>query len=168
MRQSDRSQLRTAMPAICKRLTAVVIVIVLTAGWGFGSSEALNSDRIVEARQASMMLASVAMPVIADMVTGRAAYDPDRALVLSERIASLANTSAELFPQASSSNTRSRTRSSVWRDKAAFDADMQQYVWLATTLASAARAKSLEALREPALNVAQACRSCHRNYADLD
>ena len=145
-----------------------MFVLVTTAGWGVGPGAALNSDRVVEARQASMVLASVAMPVIADMVAGRAGYDPDRALVLSERIASLAATSAELFPPTSSASGRSRASASLWRDKPAFDADMQQYVRLAATLAEAARARSLQALREPALNVAQACRSCHRNYADLD
>jgi cytochrome c556 len=168
MRQSLQSQTNSAIAASCRRLATAAIVLVLTAGWGFGQSDALNSDRVVEARQASMVLASVAMPVIAAMATGRAAYDPDRALVLSERIASLAATSAELFPPSSGTNTRSRTRASVWRDKASFDGDMREYVRLAATLAGAARARSLESLREPALKVAQACRSCHRNYADLD
>lgn len=165
MQQSQTSSFRCAM---CRRLTVIMFVLVTTAGWGFGPSANLSSDRVVAARQASMLLASVAMPVIADMATGRAAYDPDRALVLSERIASLAATSAELFPTTSSSNTRSRARASLWRDKPAFDADMQQYVRLAATLAGAARDRSLQALRAPALDVAQACRSCHRDYADLD
>jgi cytochrome c556 len=115
-----------------------------------------------------MVLASLAMPVISAMVTGRGTYDPDRALVLSERVASLAATSAELFPPSSSSNSRSSARVAVWQDKAKFDDAMQQYVRLSAVLANAARARSLEALREPALNLAQACRSCHRTYADLD
>lgn len=165
MQPSQKAPFRSAM---CRRLTAIMFVLLTTAGWGFGPSANLNADRVVEARQASMVLASVAMPVIADMATGRAAYDPERALVLAERIASLAATSAELFPPTSSSNARSRARASLWRDKPAFDADMQQYVRLAATLAGAARGRSLQALREPALNVAQACRSCHRDYADLD
>ena len=168
MQQSLKFQTNSAPAAICARLARAAIVLVSTAGWGFGASDALDADRIVEARQASMMLASVAMPVIANMATGRAAYDPERALVLSERIASLAATSAELFPPSSSANARSHARPSVWRDKATFDGDMREYVRLAAILASAARARSLEALRDPALNVAQACRSCHRNYADLD
>lgn len=168
MRFSLQRRTNSQTPANCLRLATAAIVLMLTGAWGFGRGDASNSDRVVEARQASMVLASVAMPVIADMATGRADYDPERARVLSERLASLAATSAELFPPSSSANTRSRARASVWRDKAGFDGDMREYVRLAATLASAARARSLEALREPALNVAQACRSCHRNYADLD
>ena len=168
MQHSLQSRTNRPTAANCQRFATAAIVLAFTAGWGFGQGDAANSDRVVEARQASMVLASVAMPVIADMATGRAAYDPDRALVLSERVASLAATSAELFPPSSSANSRSRTRASVWRDKASFDGDMRQYVRLTATLAGAARTRSLEALREPALNVAQACRSCHRSYADLD
>ncbi len=117
----------------------------------------------VEQRIALMKANGAAAGVLGKMVQGENPFDAAAALAAITEMRDIAAGFGDLFPEGSETGPNSTANSTIWSDRAGFDAALAKY--LADTQAAVdTPPQSLEELGASFGAIASNCRACHQTY----
>lgn len=121
-----------------------------------------DSDPILT-RQDLMEDTRDAAKVIGGMVKAEQPFDAEAAMAALETWKRTATEAGDLFPEGSDTGHDTEAKSTIWTDRAGFDAKLENFN-TQVDAAIAANPDTLEALGAVAGPVFKACKACHDGY----
>ena len=140
------------------RIFVSIILSVL-----FISSVAIAGSDPIEERQELMEDTRDAAKVVGPMMKGEQAFDAEAAMAAFETWKKTATEAGDLFPEGSETGHDTEAKSTIWSDRAGFDAKLADFN-TAVDAAIAAKPDSVDALKAAAGPVFKACKGCHDGY----
>jgi len=104
-----------------------------------------------------------AAKTVGNMLKEESPFDAAGAMASFETWSKIASEFGSLFPEGSDSGYDTEAKSTIWSDRAGFEAALAAFDE-AVTAAIAAAPQDLEALKAAAGPVFKACKGCHENY----
>jgi len=142
-------------------MSRIFVSIILTAI--FTASVAIADSDPILTRQDLMEDTRDAAKVIGGMLKGEQAFDAEAAMAALETWKITATEAGGLFPVGSESGQDTEAKSTIWTDRAGFDAKLENFT-TQVDAAIAANPDTLEALNAVAGPVFKACKACHDGY----
>jgi len=142
-------------------MSRIFVSIILFAL--FISSVAVADSDPILTRQDLMEDTRDAAKVIGGMLKGEQAFDAEAAMAALEVWKKTASEAGDLFPAGSETGHDTEAKSTIWTDRAGFDAKLASFS-TEVDAAIASNPDSLEALKAAAGPVFQACKACHDGY----
>jgi cytochrome c556 len=128
---------------------------------------AVAGDTPQEARHEVMEDVGGAAKPIGKMLKGEQEFDAATAMESLETWAGAAKVFGEMFPPGSESGYDTEAKSTIWSDRAGFDAALADFA-RATDAAIAANPRDLDGLKAAAGPVFKTCKGCHEGYREED
>jgi cytochrome c556 len=120
-----------------------------------------------ETRRAYFTLMEWVMKPLQDMVVRRAPMDMKQAQIAAGRLASLTTMMPELFAKDErASGVQTRTRSTVWEQRASFVHEIVEFGKAVQTLQVAARSNDELLVKQATTRVFKGCSSCHDRFRE--
>ena len=142
-------------------MSRIFVSIILSAVF-ITSAAIAGSDPIVE-RQKLMEDTRDAAKVVGPMLKGEAAFDAEAAMAAFEVWKITATQAGDLFPAGSETGHDTEAKSTIWTDRAGFDAKLADFN-TAVDAGIAAKPDSLEALKASAGPIFKTCKGCHDGF----
>lgn len=142
-------------------MSRIFVSIILSATFVTGVAVA-GSDPILK-RQHLMEDTRDAAKVVGPMLKGEKAFDAEAAMAALKTWKKTATEAGDLFPEGSETGHDTEAKSTIWTDRAGFDAKMADFN-TAVDAAIAAKPDSLDALKAAAGPVFKTCKGCHDGF----
>ena len=121
----------------------------------------------VETRRAYFTVMEWVTKPLQDMVTRRAPTDAKKAQTTALRLMSLTTMMPELFAKDErASGIQTRTRSTVWSDRAGFVHEVVEFGKSVRALSDAAKSNDEQLIRQATASVFKGCSSCHDKFRE--
>jgi cytochrome c556 len=141
------------------RYTTIIASLFLP----LAASVALAGDAPQEQRHELMEDVGGAAKPIGQMMKGERAFEAEVAMQSFETWSEAAARFGDLFPEGSETGYDTEAKSTIWTDRAGFDAKLATFSERVQSAIDAAPA-DLEALKSAAGPVFKACKDCHESY----
>lgn len=139
------------------------IVILTTLAVLISAGSVFADPDPIQARQALMEDTRDAAKVIGGMLKGEQPFDAEAALQALKVWKTTATEAGDLFPEGSGVGHDTEAKVTIWTDRDGFDEKLASF-GTRVDAAVAANPDSLDALKNVAGPVFQACKSCHEGY----
>ena len=101
---------------------------------------------------------------LAEMVKGKLPFDIAQFTIRADRIAALAPQLLEGFPPGSDTGAKTGAKPGIWKNRADFEAKMQDLVNASKALSEAAHGGDEARMKEQFKATAGTCKACHDSY----